>query len=269
MREDQAGVSEGKEREIKARSAPDVSLPPGPEKETREDERLLRGPRTRGSEAVRVFRIAREFIRGFRALHFVGPCVTVFGSARFNEGHEHYELAREMGRRIAEEELAVMTGGGPGIMEGANRGARDAGGMSIGCNIELPFEQFPNPYLDKFVEFRYFFVRKVMLVKYSCAFVVLPGGFGTLDEVFETLVLIQTGKIRNFPIVLMGRDYWRPIVEFARTNLVSAGAISPEDLDLVTFTDDPEEAMVAIRQAKDDHAHEFAKPSSRFWWLGE
>lgn len=233
------------------------------------DKHLLGGPRARGSEAMRVFRIAMEFIRGFRALHFTGPCVTVFGSARFNDGSSHYELARTMGRRIAEADFAVMTGGGPGIMEGANRGAREAGGKSIGCNIELPMEQYPNPYLDKFVEFRYFFVRKVMLVKYSCAFVVLPGGFGTLDEVFETLVLIQTGKIQNFPIVLMGRDYWQPIVDYVRNDLVREGAISQEDLDLVTFTDDPNEAMEAIVEAKAQHAGEFAKKRKPFWWLRE
>ncbi|GAB5496265.1 MAG: TIGR00730 family Rossman fold protein [Phycisphaerales bacterium] len=233
------------------------------------DKHLLGGPKARGSEAMRVVRIAMEFIRGFRALHFVGPCVTVFGSARFNDGSTHYELARTMGKRIAEADLAVMTGGGPGIMEGANRGAREAGGKSIGCNIELPMEQYPNPYLDKFVEFRYFFVRKVMLVKYSCAFVVLPGGFGTLDEVFETLVLIQTGKIQNFPIVLMGRDYWQPIVDYVRNDLVREGAISPEDLDLVIFTDDPDEAMQAIVQAKAQHASNFAKKQKPFWWLRE
>ena len=218
---------------------------------------------------MRVVRIAAEFIRGFRALHFVGPCVTVFGSARFNSGSPHYELARLMGKRIAEMDLAVMTGGGPGIMEAANRGARDAGGKSIGCNIELPMELEPNPYLDKFVEFRYFFVRKVMLVKYSCAFVVMPGGFGTLDEVFETLVLIQTGKLHHFPIILMGRDYWQPIVDFARFNLVEAGAIDPTDLDLVKFTDDPDEAMEVIAQSKADHAAGFSRRRKALWWLRE
>ncbi len=236
---------------------------------TSDDRDFLAGPSFRRSELVRVVRIAAEFIRGFRALHFTGPCVTVFGSARFNSGSPHYELARLMGRRIAEIDLAVMTGGGPGIMEAANRGARDAGGKSIGCNIELPMEQMPNPYLDKFVDFRYFFVRKVMLVKYSCAFVVLPGGFGTLDEVFETLVLIQTGKIHNFPIILMGRDYWQPIVDFARFNLVEAGAIDPADLDYVTFTDDPDEAMAVIAQSKSDHAARFSRTRRALWWLRE
>ncbi len=236
---------------------------------TKHDKKLLAGPDFRRSETLRVWRIAMEFIRGFRALHFVGPCVTVFGSARFHDGSEYYEMARVMGKKIAEADLAVMTGGGPGIMEGANRGAREAGGSSIGCNIELPMEQEPNKYLDKFVEFRYFFVRKVMLVKYSCAFVVLPGGFGTLDEVFETLVLIQTGKIHHFPIVLMGKDYWQPIVDFVRKDLVERGAISPEDLDLVLFTDDPDEAMVAIERAKAEHSGNFAKKRKPFWWLWE
>jgi len=241
----------------------------GKEPPTGGERDLLAGPSFRRSEFMRVVRIAAELIRGFRALHFVGPCVTVFGSARFNSGSLHYEQARLIGRRIAELDLAVMTGGGPGIMEAANRGARDAGGKSIGCNIELPMEQEPNPYLDKFVEFRYFFVRKVMLVKYSCAFVVLPGGFGTLDEVFETLVLIQTGKIHNFPIVLMGRDYWRPIVDFARFNLVEAGAIDETDLDLVVFTDDPDEAMEVIAQSKAANAARFSKTRKALWWLRE
>ena len=238
----------------------DASLP---------EHRLLKGPDVRRSETMRVIRIALEFIKGFRALHFVGPCVTVFGSARFNDGSEFYKLARTMGKKIAEADISVMTGGGPGIMEGANRGAREAGGKSIGCNIELPMEQEPNPYLDKFIDFRYFFVRKVMLVKYSCAFVVLPGGFGTLDEVFETLVLIQTGKIHNFPIILMGKDYWQPIVDFARFNLVEAGAINPEDLDLVTFTDDPDEAMAVIVRANEQHTKQFPRRRKPFWWLRE
>jgi len=234
-----------------------------------DEHHFLSGPTVRRSETIRVWRIAMEFIKGFRALHFVGPCVTVFGSARFNDGSEYYELSRTIGKKIAEADITVMTGGGPGIMEGANRGAREAGGKSIGCNIELPMEQEPNPYLDKFIDFRYFFVRKVMLVKYSCAFVVLPGGFGTLDEVFETLVLIQTGKIHNFPIILMGKDYWQPIVDFARFNLVEAGAINPADLDLVTFTDDPDEAMAVIRRAKEEHTREFPSRRKPFWWLRE
>ncbi len=212
-----------------------------------DENRLLEGPRLRFDELTRAIRIFGEFIRGFRRLHFIGPCVTVFGSARFDEGHPHYMLAREMGRMLATYGYTVMTGGGPGIMEAANRGAKDAKGLSIGCNIQLPMEQEPNPYLDRFVEFHYFFVRKVMLVKYSDAFVVMPGGFGTLDEVFETAVLIQTGKIESFPIVLMGSDYWQKPMEFIRGQMVDDGVISPEDPDLLFLTDDPLEALQHIR----------------------
>ncbi len=165
----------------------------------------LDGPRQRHFELFFALKVFWEFIRGFRALHFVGPSVTVFGSARFKDGHRYYESARLIGRRIAEDlGMTVMTGGGPGIMEAANRGAKEAGGHSVGCNIVLPHEQSENPWLDKFVTIRYFFVRKVLLVKYSYAFVILPGGFGTMDEFFETLTLVQTRKIHHFPIVIMG-----------------------------------------------------------------
>jgi uncharacterized protein (TIGR00730 family) len=210
---------------------------------------FLEGPRTRRFELIRALRIFAEFIRGFRKLHFVGPCVTVFGSARFGEGHAAYTAARDMGSRLAKLGFTVMTGGGPGVMEAANRGAKEAGGYSIGCNIVLPMEQEPNPYLDRFIEFDYFFVRKVMLVKYSYAFVVMPGGYGTLDEVFETAVLIQTGKIRDFPIVLMGTAYWGPLIEFIEKTLVPTGAISPDDVRLLQVTDSPEEAIDIIATA--------------------
>lgn len=209
----------------------------------RDEQLLLSGPRSRLEELFRTGRIVAEFIRGFRALHFSGPAVTVFGSARFPESHRYYQLAREVGRRLSTVGFTVMTGGGPGIMEAANRGARDVGGASIGCNIALPQEQQPNPYLDRFVDFRYFFVRKVMLVKYSYAFITMPGGFGTLDEIFETLTLVQTGKIRSFPIVVMGLDYWGPILDFVRERMVEEGTISAADLDLVFATDSPEEAV--------------------------
>lgn len=208
---------------------------------------FLAGPLWRGQELARALRILWEFVRGFRQLHFVGPCVTVFGSARFGESNPYYAMAREMGRRIARMGLTVMTGGGPGIMEAANRGAREEGGASVGCNIELPQEQKPNPYLDVMIEFRYFFVRKVMLVKYSYAFVILPGGFGTLDELFETATLVQTGKISQFPIVLMGSDYWRPLLDFVCHDMVRAGTISPEDAERLPLTDDPDEAARLIR----------------------
>ncbi len=214
-----------------------------------EERGFLEGPRERLVELRRAVRIFLEFIRGFRALHFLPPCVTVFGSARFKEDDPHYQLAREMGSQLARVGFTVMTGGGPGIMEAANRGAKDAGGLSVGCNIELPMEQQPNPYLDRFVEFRYFFVRKVMLVKYSYAFVALPGGFGTLDEIFETVTLIQTGKIKDFPLVLMGVEYWTPLIDFLRTSVLGKRAIDPCDIERITLTDDPEHAVRVIRDA--------------------
>ena len=209
---------------------------------------FLTGPRARLSELARVGRIAAEFIRGFRALQFVGPCVTVFGSARFRENHPYYLLAQDMGRRIAGLGLTVMTGGGPGLMEAANRGAKEAGGRSIGCNIVLPAEQSENPYLDQFVTFRYFFIRKVMLVKYSDSFVVMPGGFGTLDELFEALTLVQTRKISAFPVILMGTAYWSRLLDFIRGTMVRNRTIEGVDLDLLTVTDSPDEAIAAIRR---------------------
>ncbi|MCW5766368.1 MAG: TIGR00730 family Rossman fold protein [Phycisphaeraceae bacterium] len=231
---------------------------------------FLEGPRGRGSELWRTIRIGAEFIRGFRALHFVGPCVTVFGSARFKPDHPYYALGREMGRRLATMGFTVMTGGGPGVMEAANRGAKEAGGRSVGCNIELPHEQKPNDYLDRWVEFRYFFVRKVMLVKYSYAFVVLPGGFGTLDELFEAVTLIQTGKIRNFPVVLMGRDYWSPLLDFVRNGLLAAGTISPDDVRLLPLTDSPDEVVSIIeRQAVGAFGLARRRVPRRWWFFGE
>jgi uncharacterized protein (TIGR00730 family) len=208
--------------------------------------RFLAGPQSRLAELLRLVRISLEFLRGFRKLHFVGPCVTVFGSARFHEEHPYYALARELGRRLARSGFTVMTGGGPGIMEAANRGAKEAGGRSIGCNIRLPREQSPNPHLDLMVEFRYFFVRKVMLVKYSYAFVAFPGGYGTMDEIFEAATLIQTGKMKDFPVVLMGRDYWEPLLSFLENTMLPAGTIEPRDLERILVTDSPEEAASTI-----------------------
>jgi hypothetical protein len=251
-----------------------ATAPPRPwGKATRnvEEGQFLEGPLKRRFEFFRVVRIFLEFIRGFRRLHFVGPCVTVFGSARFPETHRYYLLAREMGSRISRLGFTVMTGGGPGIMEAANRGARDAGGPSIGCNITLPQEQEPNPYLDKFVEFRYFFVRKVMLVKYSYAFVVLPGGFGTLDEVYETAVLVQTGKIRDFPIILMGTDYWSPMMDFIRDRLLAEGCVDPDDPEILKVTDSPEQAIGWIADAAErKFGFKWRKRlPRRKWFLGE
>jgi len=188
-----------------------------------------------------------EFIRGFRVLHFVGPCVTVFGSARFKEDHPYYALAREVGRGLAQLGFTVMTGGGPGVMEAALRGAKSVGGFTVGCNIVLPEEQKINPYVDKSVSFEHFFVRKVMLVKYSYAFVVMPGGLGTMDELFEALTLIQTAKIENFPVVLMSTEYYRPLMGFL-VKMVAAGTIANTDLDLLLLTDSVQEAMDHIEK---------------------
>ncbi|MBK6563260.1 MAG: TIGR00730 family Rossman fold protein [Dehalococcoidia bacterium] len=208
---------------------------------------FLSGPQDRGNELLRTLRIGWEFLRGFRKLHWVGPCVTVFGSARFPEGHPYYAMGRELGAELAQAGFTVMTGGGPGLMEAANRGAMESGGRSVGCNIELPMEQAPNKYLDTFVEFRYFFVRKVMLAKYSYAFVALPGGFGTLDELFEISTLIQTGKIRNYPCVLIGQDYWQPLIAFLRDRLLAMGTIEADDIARLYVTDSPAEAAARIQ----------------------
>jgi len=228
----------------------------------------LEGPNSRGFELAFAFRVFREFLKGFRGLHFIGPCITVFGSARFKEGHRYYELARQVGYRLAADlGLTVMTGGGPGVMEAANRGAREAGGRSVGCNILLPHEQHHNPYLDKFVTIRYFFVRKVLLVKYSYAFVILPGGFGTMDELFETLTLVQTKTIEHFPIVVMGMDYFRDLQAYMQF-MASEGTISPEDLDLILFTDDADEAMAHIRKYLHDN-YRVVPRRKPVWWLFE
>jgi uncharacterized protein (TIGR00730 family) len=207
---------------------------------------FLEGPHSRGSELLFSIHVFRELIRGFRHLHFVGPCVTVFGSARFTSDHPYYALAREIGRSVAEAGFTVMTGGGPGIMEAANRGAKDANGMSVGCNIRLPHEQKPNPYLDRWVTFDHFFVRKVLLFKYSFAFIIMPGGLGTTDELFEALTLIQTGKISHFPVIMVGKDYWHDLAELM-TKMVDSGTASAEDLRLLHFTDSVDEIMEVVR----------------------
>lgn len=206
----------------------------------------LDGPKSRGYELNFAFRVFRQFIKGFRILHFVGPCITVFGSARFKEDHPYYEQAREFGKRIADLGFTTMTGGGPGIMEAANRGAYESGGNSVGCNIQLPFEQKENPYLHKSVTFEHFFVRKVLLIKYSYAFIIMPGGFGTMDEFFETLTLVQTKTITQFPIVLFGKEYYKELLGTIEDMAVK-GTISKEDMNLVLITDDMDEAMNHIR----------------------
>ncbi len=232
--------------------------------------RFLHGPQPRGFELARAFRIFFELLRGFRTLHFVGPCVTVFGSARFREDHPHYALAREVGACLARAGFTVLTGGGPGLMEAANRGAREVGGRSIGCNIELPVEQKPNSYLDRWITFRHFFVRKLMLVKYSYAFFAMPGGFGTLDELFELITLIQTGKVRDFPVVLMGREYWRPLLAFFRDRLVAEHTIDPNDADRLLVTDSAEEAVKAITAtAMSRFGLTYGPRAKRRWFLGE
>jgi uncharacterized protein (TIGR00730 family) len=214
-----------------------------------EDERLLSGPERAAfmeTDTWRVLRIMGEFVEGFEELAELGPAVTLFGSARIRPGAPMYDAAVEVGRLLGEAGFTVITGGGPGTMEAGNRGAREAGAPSVGLNIELPFEQHVNPYVDVEVDFTYFFVRKVMLVKYSRAFVIFPGGFGTIDELFEALTLIQTGKIRDFPIVLFGSSYWQGLIDWLRGMMAAEGKVSDADLGLLDLTDSPEEVLRII-----------------------
>jgi uncharacterized protein (TIGR00730 family) len=226
----------------------------------------LDGPKSRDYELSFAWRVFKQFIKGFRTLHFVGPCITVFGSARFKEDHPYYEAAREFGKRIAGLGFTTMTGGGPGIMEAANRGAFENGGKSVGCNIQLPFEQKPNPYVDTSITFEHFFVRKTLLIKYSYAFIIMPGGFGTLDEFFETLTLIQTKTITQFPIVLYGKAYHQQLVQYAQY-MAQQDTIAKEDMKLVMLTDDMDEAIEHI--AKYINTNYKVKPRIRKWWLFE
>jgi uncharacterized protein (TIGR00730 family) len=234
------------------------------------DEIFLEGPRSRVAEFFTLLRVMRDFLRGFRTLHFVGPCVTVFGSARIKPNDPHYELARKMGGAMAQLGFTVITGGGPGIMEAANRGAKEAGGRSVGCTIELSSEQPTNVYLDRCVRMHYFFARKTLLVKYSYAFVVMPGGAGTLDELFEALTLIQTAKIKNFPIVIMGTDYWQELIDFMN-KMAKRRMIAEAELSLIYATDSVDAAIAHIRT----HAIEpfglkrVARRPRHFPWLGE
>lgn len=245
---------------------PLIIRPPTPDVH-HSDIRLLEGPRSRLDEFFRVVRIGIEFIKGYRALHWIGPCVTVFGSARFGEGDPYYDLARRAGAEMAQLGFTVMTGGGPGIMEAANRGAKDVGGRSVGCNIMLPVEQAPNPYLDKMVLFQHFFVRKVMLVKYSQAFLIFPGGFGTMDEAFEAATLIQTGKIDKFPLIFVGVDYWQPLFDFLNDKLLKHGAIDQKDFDRVLLTDSIEEIRTAVEGCPSRPCEEDGKTKTRRWEL--
>lgn len=226
----------------------------------------LEGPKPRIYEFSFALKIFIQFIKGFRTLHFIGPSITVFGSARFKEGHPYYEKAREVGKQIAALGLTTMTGGGPGIMEAANRGAFENGGRSVGCGIKLPFEQEPNKYTHTSIVFDFFFVRKVLLVKYSYGFIIMPGGFGTQDEFFETLTLAQTKVINDFPIVVMGNDYYEPFHHWLQ-HMIDAGTIAEEDKKFMLFTDSPEEAVDHI--SKYVRKNYTVKPRKRFWWLFE
>ena len=221
-----------------------------------EDERLLaQVPRERRAftrtDSWRVLRIMGEFVEGFDTLSDVYNAVTVFGSARTPPEDPYYAKAVETARMLAEEGFPIITGGGPGIMEAANRGCQEGNGLSIGCNIELPFEQGLNPYVERAINFRYFFVRKTMFVKYSTAFVVFPGGYGTMDELFEALTLIQTGKVKYFPVILFGREYWKGLADWLRDRVAGEGKIATQDLDLLHITDSPPEAVQLVRQARE------------------
>ncbi len=240
-------------------SAPDKIIPP-------KIHVYLEGPKSRGYELNFAFHVFQEFIKGFRNLHFAGPCITVFGSARFKEDEPYYQVARNFGKRISELGFTVLTGGGPGIMEAANRGAFENGGRSIGCNIRLQVEQKPNPYVNKAITFEHFFVRKVMLVKYSYAFIIMPGGFGTMDEFFETLTLVQTKMISQFPVVLYGKEFYKELWEYLEF-FAQQGTIKREDLSLVLLTDDIEDAM--------NHIQTYIRKNYKLkhgrgkWWLFE
>lgn len=246
----------------KVKKAKKIAAPIIPAKEAV----YLEGPKSRGYELIFLFKVVLEFFKGLRSLHFVGPCITVFGSARFKEDNPYYLKATEFGRRIAQMGLTTMTGGGPGIMEAANRGAFEAGGKSVGCNIKLPFEQHYNRYLTKAVTFEHFFIRKTLLIKYSYAFIIMPGGFGTMDEFFEILTLVQTNTVTQFPIVIFGKSFYEDLM-VALDDMAEKGTIAAEDTKLVLLTDDVDEAM--------DHVHKYItsnyeiKKRRRMPWLFE
>ncbi len=230
--------------------------------------KFLEGPQSRFREFRFAWKVMMEFIKGYRSLSFIGPCVTIFGSARYNEGHEFYDLTRKIGAEVAKMGFTVLTGGGPGLMEAANRGAKDVGGRSVGCNIVLPHEQEPNPYLDRWVNIRYFFVRKTLLIKYSYAFICMPGGFGTLDELFESITLIQTKKIKDFPVIVIGKEFHKEMIEHVQL-MKQRGTIYPEDDQLFVVTDSVEEAIQVLKEKsikRFDLRPEKQKP---FSWLFE
>tara|TARA_R110002049_G_scaffold127035_1_gene283418 strand:- start:4881 stop:5624 length:744 start_codon:yes stop_codon:yes gene_type:complete len=233
-----------------------------------EESRFLNGPRSRFQELLFTFRVQFSFIRAFRKMHFIGPCVTVFGSARFDATNPFYIKAEQVGAALANLGFTVMTGGGPGIMEAANKGAYEAGGYSVGCNIILPFEQNPNPYLHKWIDIRYFFVRKFLLIKYSYAFVVMPGGMGTLDELFESITLIQTKMIQNFPVVIFGSEYHRELCEHIQI-MAKNESISPKDMELLFVTDSVEEMANHIKTHAIERFKLVKKPQKATWWFGE
>jgi uncharacterized protein (TIGR00730 family) len=236
---------------------------------TKSEIQFLEGPQNRWRDFKFAFKVLLEFIKGFRTLHFVGPCVTVFGSARFKEGHVFYEQARELSGRIAQMGFTVMTGGGPGIMEAANKGAQEVGGKSVGCNIVLPHEQSHNPYLDRWVNIKYFFVRKTLLIKYSYAFIVMPGGFGTMDEYFEALTLIQTKKVHEFPIIIIGKEFHKDLITYIET-MKNYQTISPNDTDLFLVTDSIDEAIAHLQKNSIVKFNlKFEKKRKRFRWLLE
>ena len=242
---------------------PDGSKGQAPPRAATEDERLLERNVVEqlkghpyfavGNDAWRIFRIIGELVEGFEEMAGRGPCVSFFGSARTSEQNPFYQATVDTARLMGEAGFGIITGGGPGTMEAANRGAREAGVASVGCNIELPFEQGMNRFVETSIDFRYFFVRKVMFVKYAEAFVIFPGGFGTMDELFESLVLIQTGKVRDFPVVLFGREYWSGLLEWLRGTVMKEGKISPEDLDLLFVTDSPEDAVGHVVDRYGEH----------------
>lgn len=239
------------------------------EKAALQEIKFLEGPQSRWKDFKFTVNVLLDFIRGFRTLHFVGPCVTIFGSARFAEDHEYYQQTMRIAGEVARLGFTIMTGGGPGIMEAANRGAKEVGGRSVGCNIVLPHEQHHNRYLDKWVDMRFFFVRKTLLIKYSYAFIVMPGGFGTLDEYFESLTLIQTQSISEFPIIVFGKEYHHDIIEHIE-KMKQSKTISPEDLDLCLFTDSLEEAVKHLQEhGINKFGLKAAQPRRRFRWLFE